>query len=266
MPAPVISTTSSALSYGVGQDFVFIPSATNSPITWALEENQVLPAGVFFSPTNGALMGSGRLPGVYSIRMIASNADGDSAPATFILGIFTIPLARYSKKAVIDTTSLKVYCYDGIVGAGGGASVATDTFAKYGDTLVWKVEFAENVSTTGVVTTFTNPAVALIRFGLRKDEESPILMQSDYVAYKGSMVLRDGLYYPEHYVFLPLEGDALKEAVIENQGADAAFADILGEFEISFVSPENFSGPLSAKISTKTFKIRIAKDIVESQL
>jgi len=253
MPVPVISTTTSALSFGVGQDFMFQPSATNSPVSWAISGG-LLPPGVLFSTQSGVFQGSGSIVGVYNILVTATNSDGESTPVEFIFAFFNVPLASYMKNATVNLTTLAVTCEDG---SSQGASISFDSFAKYGDDLIWNLKFLSGGNEA-------NPRIAMVKFGIRKDDESPLLMVSDPTSYKNGMVLEGGLYYPQHLVHMPLMGDELLNVVMENLSPTGTQADCVGEFQIDFVSPTNASGPLVNRVTTKTFKIRIQRDIADS--
>jgi hypothetical protein len=249
-----ISITNSALSFAVGQDFVFQPSSDIAVTRWAINSQDFLPAGVFFSPLSGTIQGNCQVAGIYKFRLQAISASSTSE-VEIVMGFFGIAEESYEKKVVIDTATLVPTFLDGNTSATSGY----DTFAKYGDDLIWSISFAKSGSVI-------SPRVASISFAVRKDDESEVLLESDYTSYRYSLVLEGGLYYPRNYVQITLASEGLAGAVSDNLSATGTFCDILGEFQIDFASPIGASGSAINRVTTKSFKMRIARDIANSVL
>ena len=249
-----ISITNSALSFGVGQDFVFQPSSTIAVTSWAINSQDFLPPGVFFSPLSGTIQGNCQVAGIYKFRLQAISA-GSTDEVEIVMGFFGIAEESYEKKVVVDTATLVPTFLDGSTSATSGY----DTFAKYADDLIWSISFTRSGSAV-------SPRISSIKFGLRKDDESELLLQSDLTAYRYSLVLEGGLYYPRHYVQLALASDDLASAVLDNLSATGTYCDLLGEFQIDFGSPIGASGSAISRVTTKSFKIRVARDIADSVL
>lgn len=260
-----ISLPSSALSFGVGQDFVFQPTATLTAgytiKRWALSPTSVLPLGTFFSTSNGTISGSATQAGVFNVSMTAfeyiapNGAEQESAVASFVLGFFNVPLTTYAKTATIDLKTLLVTFTETTT----TTATTPPVSVRIADDLLWSLKF-----TSG--TDEVNPSISMVQFALRKDDASPVIFQTDVTAYKGGMSLAGGLYYPEHFVHLVVGGDEIGDAVLENISESGTYADFLGEFQIHFAPPSNASGPKTLRTTTKAFSIRINRDMVDSIL
>jgi hypothetical protein len=248
-----ITLSNSALSFAVGQDFVFQPSSTTAVTSWAINAQDFLPPGVFFSPLTGTIQGNCQVAGIYKFRLRAIGATTDEVEV--VMGFFGIAETSYEKKVVIDMATLVSTFTDGSTATTGGY----DTFAKYGDDLMWSISFTKSGSAV-------MPKISAISFAVRKDDESEILLQSDKTAYRYSLVLEGGLYYPKHYVQIVLASSSLASVVTENMASDGTYYDVIGEFQIEFANPIGASGSAISRVTTKTFTMRIARDIANSEI
>src|SRR5207302_11350065 len=84
MAAPVINTTTSVLGYKQYEEWEYQPWASNTPTSWS---SSTLPPGLAINGSTGLISGAATLAGVFIVGIIATNADGDSAPVNLTIGI-----------------------------------------------------------------------------------------------------------------------------------------------------------------------------------
>ena len=141
MPIPVISGTQSVLVYGVGQEFVFQLTATESPAEWAIGNSETLPHGVLFDSLRGTFTGAGSASGIWNITAMARNSDGWSAPVAFTLGIFEPASVEVSRPVTIDLETLTVSTADPAAAQTEPVLPPAVATARINDDLVWKLNF-----------------------------------------------------------------------------------------------------------------------------
>ena len=84
MSAPVISLTSGILGAPAGEAFVFQPSASNTPTSWAATG---LPTGVTINTSTGRISGAATTAGNYVATLTATNGTGTSPAVEFFIRI-----------------------------------------------------------------------------------------------------------------------------------------------------------------------------------
>lgn len=143
---PVIETVLNgrAMALQINELFVFQPSATNHPTSWAADP---LPTGLSFDSVNGRLSGQFFTNGFYGITFVASNAGGDSEPVTFyfLVGIADLqgngeppPITRVP----MDIVDLWVDLDTGFVSVGGASeSSEVKMTVKRGDSTITNIIF-----------------------------------------------------------------------------------------------------------------------------
>ena len=253
MAVPVIShVIGSALAFGVGQDFVFQLSAENDPVAWRVGAGQSLPPGVAFSTISGTISGAGVAPGIWSLTFIASNADGDSDPETFIIGVYDIGGQKnYSKKALVNTATLAVsfgYPATEIKGANNTILMAAAAGqVRYGDEVVFRLAFTDG-STSGIgasaIYSEYTPRIAMARFSMKGNETEAAFFVTPPPAFKKSVEVVAGDSVATYYIF-------------------GTFANAICEFELEFERPPGASGPLTNRVSTQPFLLRVSRDLIK---
>lgn len=273
MAVPVISNViGSALAFGVGQDFVFQLSAENDPVAWRIGSGQSLPPGVAFSTISGTISGAGVAPGIWSLTFIASNADGDSAPETFIIGIYDIGGQKnYSKKALINTSTLAVSFGDPAVEVKGANNVtllaATAGQVRYGDEVVFRLAFtdgsiASGNGATAIYSEYT-PRIAMARFSMKGNETEEAFFVTPPPAFKKSVEVVAGDSVATYYIFAKIAGTALEGFLGDFESDSGTFANAICEFELEFERPPGASGPLTNRVSTQPFLLRVSRDLIK---
>lgn len=86
MAAPVIDTTSSVLANPQHFPWAHQFAASNTPTSWTIASGG-FPPGMTFDTDTGYLSGAATLPGVYLVRLTATNGDGTSPEVLFTIGI-----------------------------------------------------------------------------------------------------------------------------------------------------------------------------------
>jgi hypothetical protein len=86
MDIPIIDTTTSVLANPQWHRWAHQFAATGTPTIWTVASGG-FPPGMVFDAARGYLEGAAVLPGVFSVRLTASNAMGTSAEQLFTIGI-----------------------------------------------------------------------------------------------------------------------------------------------------------------------------------
>jgi hypothetical protein len=168
MAIPIISGNQSVLAYGLGQDFVFQLTASESPTLWEIAATDTLPAGVLFDTLRGTFAGAGYTIGVWNLTVRAKNSDGWSLPVMVTLGIFDVAAKEVYRdvKILLDSFEVLPNPFDSEkevedknkdgIDVSMPPAMAT---ARIGDDLVWKISFAkpDSVKTTTPPQTVLGP-------------------------------------------------------------------------------------------------------------
>jgi hypothetical protein len=251
MPVPVISGNNSILAFGIGEEFTFQLTATEQPSSWAIGPSESLPPGVLFDTLRGQFTGSGTSAGIWNLSVTARNTDGTSSPAAFVIGVFDVSSVEISRKVNIDVETLAVTTND--------PETATTTTvamtARYGDDLLLKIGFLRG-------TTPVNAPLVMAKFAIRADVDLPPFAVSDILAFKKVIETTssgDSLAYG--YIFMSLsDRPELLDHIMALAGESSL---IVGEFQLEMLVPSRAAGPETQILTTKPFKIKIYKDIID---
>jgi hypothetical protein len=261
MPAPVINKTQSSLTFGLNQAFSFQFVATNSPTTWAIGTNEVLPPGFVFNPTSGVLTGSGQTPGIWLLTLTATNADGNSTPEVFTIGVFETAAGQVFKQMNIDTSTWLVTLPDPAVvravvtGSELPALEATAGQARYGDDVLFKIQLISGTAATAL------PLVGA-RFSMRGLDTEPPFFTTAETAFRRTTTIESGLFVTNYWLYASLEDPALSNFLAENEYDSSTEANVICEVELVFERPSTATGPMLQKITTVPFLMRIRRDTV----
>jgi hypothetical protein len=266
MAVPVISKNVGVLAYAVGQNFVFQLGASGEPEAWRLGAGQYLPPGVSFSPLSGTFSGAGVAPGVWSLSVKAVNPDGESLPEMFTIGIYEVGGQRdYSKKALINTDTLAVSFSDPATALTSPVLPAAAGQVRYGDEVVFRLAFTEGASSgsgaSAVVSEYT-PRLVMARFAMKGNETEAAFFVTPPPAFKKSVELVNGSYVVTYYLFAYIAGAGLQGYLADFENDSGTFANVLCEFELEFERPAGASGPLTTRITTQPFLLRVSRDMV----
>lgn len=271
MAIPVISkAVGSALAYGVGQDFVFQLTAENDPVAWRIGGAQTLPPGVYFSPVSGMLSGAGSSPGVWGLTVVATNADGDSAPETFTIGIYDVGgQSDYSKKALINTMTLAVAFDDPAAELKRGSEVVLGPAAgqvRYGDEVMFQLVFTDGAIASGsgasAIYSEVTPRVSMARFSMKGNETEATFFVTPPPAFKKSVEYVAGSANVAYYIFAHISGQGLQGYLEDFEDDAGTFANAICEFELEFDRPPGASGPLTTRVTTQPFLLRVSRDAI----
>jgi hypothetical protein len=270
MAVPVISKTSGVLAYAVGQDFVFQLAAENDPVAWRIGSGQRLPPGVFFSPVSGTLSGAGTSPGVWGLTFVASNPEGDSAPETFTVGIYDVGgQTDYSKRVLINTKTLAVTCTDPAAEVKSGNAVVLGAAAgqvRYGDEVVFEMAFTDGTISAGTgasaIYSEISPKIRMARFSMKGNETEAVFFVTPPPAFRRSAEYVAGKNRTTYYVFAYIAGSALQSYLGDFENDAGTQANVICEFEIEFDRPAGASGPLTTRVTTQPFLLRVSRDLI----
>lgn len=272
MAVPVISNViGSALAFGVGQDFVFQLSAENDPVAWRVGAGQSLPPGVGFSPATGTFSGSGVVPGLWSLTLTAMNSDGESLPETFCIGIYDVGgKQNYSKKALVNTATLAVSFGDPALEVKGANNTTLLAAAagqvRYGDEVVFRLAFTDGsiASGTGAAVIYSEytPRLAMARFSMKGNETEAAFFVTSPPAFKKSVEYVSGALTTSYYLFAYISGQALQSYLADFESDSGTFGNALCEFELEFERPPSASGPLTTRVTTQPFLLRVSRDAI----
>ena len=296
MPIPVINKTQGNLAFALGQDFVFQLNASNYPTSWAVEARQVMPHGVVFAPLTGVISGAATTPGIWNLTFTASNADGASAPQTFTFGFFETGSREISKKVLINTETWVVTLLDPAparaASTGVSALAASAGQARFGDDITFRLAFTDGtqlstatpgptstvktVETTGtktVETTTANvsgsatavveytPRLVSARFSMKGDDTLPPFFVTDAAAFKRSVEVSGGQYVTTFFLYASMESPELGAFLADYESEAGTEVNVMCEFELEFERPARASGPLTNRVTTQAFFLRVRRDM-----
>jgi len=247
MAIPIIDTTTSILGYRQGEAWYYQPATTNSPAPTGWAWNG-LPPGVVADNVTGQIHGPATAPGVFLSRLIATNADGGSDPATIPIGIFERSWAEDGAVPInLDVRTGRVYPH-GRDSWQAGDPVA---YCKSGDHLIVDIGFTadggKSLMPIGPV---------LITIGLKEFDPEGILAISD-----GAFETLGEWDWTRYRVLCRLEASKL-DAALSNYEDDAgtAFSALC---EIQWIQPLLFDGVSRQLVrSSQTFSLRLAREII----
>jgi len=245
MAIPVISNTTSVLGYRKGQYFEYQMQATNSPTAWTANG---LPSGMTIS-SSGLISGAASVPGVYLIRVTASNASGSSLPLEVAMGIED---TNFNDGVGID---VNIDLRSGAVSVPGIApSAAKDSqavmFLKFGDKVFLDLGFLKGEELQSM-------AMASIIINIREFDGETVLVQSN-----GDLEIIGTSDRPRYRILVDLNTPELFNALGNYEDDFQTTFDAIAEIEwrVDYLEP----GALADEVirSTKTFRIAIDRDLV----
>jgi hypothetical protein len=261
MAVPIISKNVGVLTYAVGQDFVFQIGAENDPVAWRLGEGQLLPPGVSFSTISGVLAGACMVPGVWGVTVIASNSDGASVPEVFTIGAYDVGgQYSFSKTAWINVKTMAVSFEDPAAEYKGAVAVLPPAAGqlRYGDEVVFRLMFTDTASGSGVYTERPQ-RLAMARFSMKGNGTEPAFFVTPSPAFKKSVEYAAGVYVVTYYLFAHISGQALQSYLGDFESDSGTFANVICEYELEFERPIGASGPLTTRMTTQPFLLRISR-------
>jgi len=266
MATPIITTTQTVLAWAVGQDFYFQLTASGLPTNWRLEPGFFLPNGVTFGPSNGLISGSATVAGVWDLKFIASNADGDSAPVLITLGIFDLPQRKDVSKVVeIDTETWGVSFSDPFVASTSPVLSAAAGGVRYEDVVTFDLRFTEpSVATPGVLATKVHvfPKLRLARFSIKGTDSDPVFFVTDEWDFNSTIVY-DGAYKKRYFVNVYFSNDSLLAFLNDYETETGTVANCICEFEFIFDRNPAAGVGLINRITTQAFLLRLQRDTVK---
>lgn len=247
MAIPIIDTTTSVLGYRAGEVWYYQPATTNAPTPtgWLWTG---LPPGVNADPATGRIHGPATEPGVYLAKLVATNADGASAPAIIPIGIFERAwMADGAVPINIDVRTGRVYPHGFDTWQPGDPVL----YCKSGDYLIADIGFTADGGKSLIP---IGPSVLTV--GLKEMDPDELLEVSD-----GGFETIGEWDQTRYRVLCFLEAAKL-EAALSNYEADegTAFAALC---EIQWQQPLNFAGSLrQITRSSQTFPLQLAREII----
>lgn len=256
MATPTISATQTVLAWAVGQEFSFQLIASGAPTAWRVDAGTFLPNGVLLDTTSGRIYGTGTIAGVWDVRFIASNADGDSDPFLFTLGFFDMPQDKdISKVAAINTGTWAVTLPDAF--AAEAPLAAAVGGVRYGDSVTFQLRFTESAQAQ----TEVFPRLLAAKFSIKGLDTDPVFFVTEDWAYRTAVVY-DGLRYVRRYfVNVDFTNDALLAFLGDYEAEGGTRANCLCEFQLIF--PRNAAaGSGENRITTQPFMLRVQRDTI----
>ena len=265
MATPIITTTQTVLAWAVGQSFSFQLTASGVPIAWRLETGYFLPNGVLFDTSKGLVYGSGTVAGVWDLKFIASNADGDSAPVLVTFGIFDLPQKKdVSKIAGINTNTWQVTFPDPFIALTSPALSAAAGGVRYGDLVTFALSFTEPAqSTPATQSVEVFPKLQLARFSIKGADTDPVFFVTSNWDFKSGVVYENGLYKQKYFVNVDFNNAALAAFLDDYEAEAGTVANCICEFELIFSRfPSAGSGQIN-RITTQQFLLRVQRDTIK---
>lgn len=261
MAAPTITATQTVLAWAVGQEFSFQLIANNAPTAWRVAAGTFLPNGVLLDTTSGRLYGAGTIAGVWDVRFIASNSDGDSAPFLFTIGLFDVPQNKdVSKVATIHTGTWAVTLPDAFAAeAPLGAAVGG---VRYGDSVTFQVRFVEGAAGQSQTVSEVFPRLLSAKFSIKGLDTDPVFFVTEDWDYKTAVVFDGSQYVRRYFVNVDFTNAALFAFLGDYEAEGGTRANCLCEFQFIFSRyPGAGPGEIN-RITTQPFLLRVQRDTI----
>lgn len=253
MAVPVINSVQTVLAFSMGQDVFYQLAATGTPSVWKLSSG-ILPPGIVFNVTSGALSGRCASPGVWNISFVASNSDGDSSPVVFVVGVFDLPPAKdVVKNVIVNTDTWNVSFPD--VAEEVGALGRAEGGVRYGDIVTFQLLF-QNSSGQYI------PKLNMGRFSLKGLDTEPAFIVSRESDFRSAIVYDGSGYVNKFFIVVSFENASLYSFLADYESDSGTSVNALCEFEFLFQrsAAAGFGG--IDKITTKPFYIRVTRDSI----
>ncbi|NDG72297.1 MAG: hypothetical protein EBY32_13585 [Proteobacteria bacterium] len=255
MATPIITATQTVLAWAVRQEFSFQFNATGSPTSWSVAPGYFLPNGVLLDIGQGRIYGAGTIAGVWDLKFIASNADGNSDPMLFTVGIFDLPQEKdVAKVAVINTNTWAVSLPDPF--AVEGSKLAAAGGVRYGDLVTFQLRF--EVPGTGE----QFPKLQSARFSLKGLDVEPAFFVTDEWSYVNTVVFDGSRYVRRYFVNVDFSNEGLSAFLADYEADGGTSANCLCEFEFIFTRYPG-AGPGVNRITTQPFLLRVQRDTIK---
>ena len=265
MATPIITTTQTALAWGVGQGFSFQLAASELPTNWRLEAGCFLPNGVLLDASKGLVYGVGTVAGVWDLKFIASNADGDSSPGLVTFGIFDLPQKKdVSKAALINTNTWQVTFSDPFIASTIPVLSAAAGGVRYGDLVTFALSFVEPSTATPPATPNVEvfPKLQLAKFSIKGLDTDPVFFITDEWAFQTSIAYEAGAYKKQYFVNVDFTNDALASFLGDYEAEAGTVANCICEFELIF-NRHPAAGAGVNRITTQAFLLRVQRDTIK---
>jgi hypothetical protein len=257
MATPTITATQTVLAWAVGQEFSFQLTATGEPTAWRVAAGTFLPNGLLFDTASGRIYGSGTIAGVWDVRFIASNADGDSAPLLFTMGLFDVPQGRDISKAVVINTSTWAVTFPDAFAAETPLAAAAGG-VRYGDIVTFSLRFVEGATGQSVTNVF--PKLLAAKFSIKGLDTDPVFFVTEDWNYKTSVVYDGSGYVRRYFVNVTFTDAALLAFLGDYEAESGTRANCLCEFQLIFSRyPGAGPGEIN-RITTQPFLLRVQRD------
>jgi hypothetical protein len=258
MAVPVISSTQSVLVYGVGQQFTYQLTATNSPFEWGFGSSEAVPTGVFFDTLTGAITGAGTTPGIYNLTVAARNSSGWSVPVSITIGIFEPASGDVTRDVTINTITWAVTASDPVDAVAAASNSSDPSFAaaiiaaRYGDDILFKVNFSTAVP------------LVMAKFALRGAASDPPFIETDELAFRKITTQTGSTFATAAYVYVSLANAPSLASWLEDKETETTMQNnVTCEFELELETPAQTPGPATQIITTRSFLMRVVKDTIK---
>lgn len=263
MAAPTITATQTVLAWAVAQEFSFQLIASNTPTAWRVAADTFLPNGVLLDTNSGRLYGAGTIAGVWDVRFIASNSDGDSAPFLFTIGLFDLPQDKdVSKVATIHTDTWAVTFPDAF--AAEAPLVAAVGGVRYGDSVTFQMRFVAAAVVSGQAQTVSEvfPKLLSAKFSIKGLDTDPVFFVTEDWDYKTAVVFDGSQHVRRYFLNVNFTNAALLAFLGDYEAEGGTRANCLCEFQLLFSRyPGAGPGEIN-RITTQPFLLRVQRDTI----
>jgi hypothetical protein len=261
MATPTITATQTVLAWAVRQEFSFQFTATGSPTSWSVAPGYFLPNGVLLDVGQGRIYGAGTIAGVWDLKFIASNADGNSDPMLFTVGLFDLPQGKdVAKVAVINANTWAVSLPDPF--AVDGSKLAAAGGVRYGDLVTFQLRFEVPAIVPGVAGVEVFPKLQSARFSLKGLDVEPAFFVTDEWSYVSAVIYDGSKYVRRYFVNVDFSNEGLLAFLADYEADGGTSANCLCEFEFIF-SRYPGAGPGVNRITTQPFLLRVQRDTIK---
>jgi hypothetical protein len=137
---------------------------------------------------------------------------------------------------------------------------------RYGDEVIFRLAFTDGSIASGTTAVYSEytPRIVMVRFSMKGNETEAAFFVTPRAAFKKSFGrLKSSKHHDiSYYVFAHISGQSLQSYLGDFENDAGTFANALCEFELEIERPLGASGPVTTRVTTQPFLLRVSRDLI----